>query len=881
MPTRSPVLLLLLAGCAPSGGKDSTPTPTNTAPSSPSIIVSPAFATTDQDLTVVFTAQSSDAEGDAVSYRYLWSVDGTVRADLTTDTVPASETTKGESWTVTVTPSDGTADGTPATANATIVNTPPAAMVSLDPASPGVTDDVTATAEATDADGDAVTFTYAWSVDGTAGSDTDAVLPAGTAVRGETWTVTATPSDGEEAGAPAEASVTFGNTAPSASSVTITPADPTKADTLVATVDGVEDADGDAVTFTYTWSVDGAVVQDGASDSLGPEWFSKSQSVEVTATPNDGLTDGDAVTSAAVVIQNTRPSIDAVTINPAVAYEASTLTCLPSGYVDIDGDLGTYAYSWSVDGSVVASTATINGSLFNKGASIACSVTPNDGEADGATVASSAVTVLNTAPTLGVATLTNRTPAEADTVAVTLTGASDDDGDSIGYAYNWYVDGTLAATTSTIDGAHFAKGDSIQVEVLPWDGSEYGAPVWSDTAVAVNTAPAVAVPTLTPTTAYTNDVLTASNSTSDADGDAVSVTYTWYVNGVPSSATGSTLDGSVHFDKGDEVYVVATPGDGETAGTGTSSATVTILNSPPSSPVVAISPTEPVDGDDLVCDVVTPSTDADGDALTYTYSWEVDGSAAGISSETVPAGDTSVGETWTCSVVADDGDSLRAAASDAVVVTCASGAGATEACPATNCLDVLDQGYSTGDGLYWLDPSGSGAAAQVYCDMSTDGGGWTLVYKRGTASSDTPHACSSSETSGYSTSGLASISVGSSDRVCGSQSLLESSSSELACDWLDSSNAVNTRVVYQLTVDTAWSALTADALGASYSHLAVCAVDGTAGVLDTSGAEALWTCDTGTEVYSVWHTTGCCGGPWTFADAWDYATESNGRCWAR
>ena len=46
---------------------------------------------------------------------------------------------------------------------------------------------------------------------------------------------------------------------------------------------------------------------------------------------------------------------------------------------------------------------------------------------------------------------------------------------------------------------------------------------------------------------------------------------------------------------------------------------------------------------------------------------------------------------------------------------------------ALSCKDILDRGDSSGDGSYWVDPDGSGAF-EVFCDMSTDGGGWTEIY---------------------------------------------------------------------------------------------------------------------------------------------------------
>ncbi len=227
----------------------------NQLPNSPAVTVSPTTAYTTNDLTCN-VGGSTDADLDSVVYSYSWFKGEDNQTSLTTNTVLATNTAKGEVWKCRVTPGDGREAGAYTESSVTISNTAPvASSLSLTPSSPLTTNDLTASYTYADADSDANSGTVIkWYKNDIDSGITGSTVLASATTKGDVWYFTVTPSDGTNAGETQTSStVTIGNTIPANPTVDVTPNNPYSVDNLTCTASGSTDADSDSLTYVYKW----------------------------------------------------------------------------------------------------------------------------------------------------------------------------------------------------------------------------------------------------------------------------------------------------------------------------------------------------------------------------------------------------------------------------------------------------------------------------------------------------------------------------------------------------------------------------------------------------------------------------------------------------
>lgn len=282
----------------------------NSAPVVDSISLGPASPRTTDVL--YSTVAAHDVDGGALTYSYEWLRNGTLIADATGPTLDlsvAGHGDRGDAISIRIIASDGQSNSAPATASTIVVDSAPTALVALDLTSPWTNQVITATATASDADGDTLTYTFTWKVNSvvravTTGPNASSSLDlslSGNGDRGQTVLVEVVASDGAMQSATASASAVVANSAPTIT-VSLSDTTPQSRDVLVATA-AAQDPDGDALTVTYVWRVNGVTRQAGASNTfdLAPKGNGDNGDVvTVIVTSTDGTASASASAGATV-----------------------------------------------------------------------------------------------------------------------------------------------------------------------------------------------------------------------------------------------------------------------------------------------------------------------------------------------------------------------------------------------------------------------------------------------------------------------------------------------------------------------------------------------------------------------------------------------------
>jgi len=342
-----------------------------------------------------------------------------------------------------------------------------------------------------------------------------------------------------------------------------------------------------------------------------------------------------------------------IIIGPTPVRENASLTATKN-FTDPNGIAPTAVISWqwqaeTAPGSgVYANIAGATNVTFTPGDAqvgrklrVVASYTDEVGQAETFTsTPTAAVLNINDLPT-GVPTIDDTTPRVAQVLTASPAGIVDNDGlVGVTFSYQWqsFEIGAWAnipgATSSTYTPALTELGETLRVRVTYTDNNGTAESVFSAATTAVaaaNAAPGGAV-TISDTTPAEDQVLTATNTLTDANGlGALSHQWQRFSGGIWVDIAGATTTsftpGDAHVGEPLRVRVQYTDGGGtlETVFSGATAAVTNVNDLPTGVPV--ISDITPAPSQPLTVDV---SGIADADGLTpFTITWQSAPSGAG------------------------------------------------------------------------------------------------------------------------------------------------------------------------------------------------------------------------------------------------------------
>ena len=683
-----------------------TVTVTNTAPNG-TIVQPGGNPTITVDQSVTFSGTASEPDGDTVTV--LWQLgDGATSTLLT----PGAHTyTVAGIYTVTftVTDSHGFADPTPDSRTVTVnepANTPPVANAGPDQSVP-VTQTATLDGSASaDADGDPLTFVWSFVSKPAASTTTltnpTSIHPTFVVDAPGSYVVHLVVNDGTVDSAADTVTISTTNSAPVANAGP----DQTALVTQTVILDGSASTDIDGDPITYAWSF---VSKPAASTATltNPTSVSPTLVIDepglytVRLIVNDGTVDS-AQDTVTISTTNSAPVANAGPDQAALVTQTVTLDGSASS--DVDGDPLTYA--WSFSSKPAGSTTTLtNPTSVNPSFTIdepgtyIVQLIVNDGTVDSA-ADHVHISTENSAP------VANAGPDQSALVGHTVTldssASSDVDGDPLTYAWSFSSKPagsttTLTNPTSVNPSFTIDEPGTYIVRLIVNDGTVNSAP----DSVTVSTDNSAPVANAGPN----QSVLVAQIATLDGSGsfdvDGDPLTSRWSFSSKPAGSTATltnptTVNPSFLVDVSGTYVVQLIVNDG-TIDSAPDTVAVSTDNSPP---VANAGPdqTVPVGGTAYLDG--SGSSDVDGDALTWAWSFssKPGGSGAALSDPAAvnPSFVVDVAGTYVVQLIANDG--VVNSAPDTVTISTSNSAPVAYAGP--------DQTVAVG-AMVFLDGSGS------------------------------------------------------------------------------------------------------------------------------------------------------------------------------
>lgn len=534
--------------------------------------------------------------------------------------------------------------------------------VLFDPASPTTADDIRVMLSPSSSRPEAEVSQIRWLLNDieVASYRDQETLPASETSRGDTWRarLIVQVDDGESI---VQNTVTVVNAIPVVSDLTLEPDEPKVTDLISAKFE-IFDADDDTVMLIFDWFVDDVRVPDAIGASLSGDSFAKHQNIRVEVTPDDGFDQGERVVSTPITAINSAPEVHEVELSPAVAGIEDTILATVHA-TDADDDDLDLTFRWFVAGELATEGASneLSPAFHERDAAVAVEVIASDGEEESDIYTADGAAWGNTPPVITSVELSPAEPTVLDVITATAE-TFDIDLDPVEVSYTWLIDGV---EIDEIDGPaltaeHFSKGRRVTVRATPNDGFDDGLSVESDSETVQNSPPSILEVSLSPDAPRSDTTILSSIETFDADDDPLDLTLVWRIGGVVVDADGPELSPAFYAREAEVTLTVTATDDDGAESAPLTSAPVTWTNTRPTAPVVGLSPSRLIEGGEIICEVIEPALDVDGDELSYRFEWKRDGelfepaSTDGLVSN-VAAEHVGALEEWSCQAFAFDG----------------------------------------------------------------------------------------------------------------------------------------------------------------------------------------------------------------------------------